>query len=164
MLCVSDSVVLEDVSISDSILREVIWDLFKHNFRLELLALDRSIYLRTRLSEAEGLSRDEMVAACLPYGTLVSLDWPSRGKGLGARATEERVRYVEAFKLLLMIWPGSKATELKTLPPIPRPYAANIPRHEQLVWRVERVAYPFYCQTFFDYFGRAPCVPHQLPI
>ena len=34
---------------------------------------------------------------------------------------------------------------------------------EQYVREVERLAYGFYCQMFFDYFGRAPCVPCQLP-
>lgn len=163
LLCSSDSLNLDELSVPDSIYREVIWDLMEHNFRFELLALDRSIFPRARLSDAEGLSRDQMVAACLPNETFVMMDWPLRSVGLGARLTEDRVRFVEAFQLLLLTWPGSRSTTLQRLQPIPRPYAANIPVHEQLVLAVERVAYPFYCQTFFDYFGRAPCVPYQRP-
>ena len=35
---------------------------------------------------------------------------------------------------------------------------------EKDVREVERVAYLFYCQTFFDYFGRAPSIPRILPL
>lgn len=163
LLCSSGSTNVDRLFISTTVLKEVIWDLMEHNFRFELLALDRSIFPRARLSEHAATARDEMVAACLPNQTFVSLDWPVHDEGLGARKWEDRMEFVEAFRILLVTWPGSAAQMLQGMTAIQRHSGSAFTGQERLVEQVEQVAYPFYCQTFFNYFARAPSVPHNRP-
>ncbi|KAF9441794.1 hypothetical protein P691DRAFT_799070 [Macrolepiota fuliginosa MF-IS2] len=63
--------------------------------------------------------------------------------------TQERKRhpYVVAFHSILADWPvGSSIWD------------------RVMLERVETLAAKFYCQTFFDYFGRAACAPHVFPL
>jgi hypothetical protein len=146
-----------ELTIDDKVSREIVWELFNNNFALELLATDRVRFPRHNLSEDEGMDRDARVAACFPEGILVGMDYPMLDRGLGAAHWQDRYEYVEAFRLLLSTWGGGIAMTLEEMLPLMRTSS------EREVENVERVAYPFYCQKFFDFFGRAPCVPPRLP-
>jgi len=137
--------------------KEIIWELFNGNFALELLATDRVVFPRDKMEEYGALERDTNVAACFPDGVLVGMEYPKVDRGLGALHWQDRLEYVEALRSLLSTWGGAQAAQLGKTP------ALSITSLGQQVEQVERLAYPFYCQTFFDYFGRAPCVPCQLP-
>lgn len=142
-------------TIDDTIAKQVIWELINHNFALELLALDRVLF--NKLSESDREERDANVAACFPNSVLVGLDFPMVDEGLGALRWQDRVEYVEAFRLLLSTWEGDAAHELGRLGPLVDPLS------QRRVEGVESRAYVLYCQTFFDWFGRAPTVPCRLP-
>lgn len=145
------------LTINEQISREVIWELFNNNFALELLATDRVRIPRDKMSEDDAMDRDARVAACFPEGIFVSMDYPTVDKGLGAADWRERCEYVEAFRVLLSLWGGRTALALEEMFPI-MPTSS-----EKEVEDVEKMAYPFYCQMFFDCFGRAPCIPARLP-
>ena len=139
---------------ANNVWKEVVWDLFEHNFRLELLALDGCIFPRDLLADEDVASRDDMVLAVFPGNTVLSNTYPTKDEGLAAKDWQARRKYVEAFRLLLSYWPGQEAEILQKMSPGVT---------ERSVIEVEKVAYPFYCRTFFRYLGRAPCTPHRLP-
>lgn len=96
-----------------------------------------------------------MVLAVFPHQAIINVRFPRRDEGLAARDWRSRVEYVEAFRLLVSSWPGDEALRLKHM---------SVGKCERDVLEVEKVAYPFYCRTFFEYLGRAPCTPHRLPM
>jgi hypothetical protein len=151
------SLVSNKFSVVSSISREIVWELFNTNFALELLATDRVIHPREENDLHSALGRDALVADCIPDKVMIRLGFPTEDKGLGALHWRERIECLEAFRVLLSSWTGNEATQLKVMAAVAESSS------EEYVAQVERLAYRFYCQTFFDYFGRAPCVPCQLP-
>lgn len=142
------------ISLSDDIRREIVWDLYEHNFRLELLALDCVIFPRELMAAEDVSLRDDMVLACFPGHTIINATYPSADSGLAARDWRVRRPFVEAFRLLLADWGTAEAKLLG---------AMATGDTERSVMDVEKVAYAFYCRNFFKYLGRAPCTPHLLP-
>ena len=100
---------------------------------------------------------DAQVAVCFPKGILVSIDYLTLDKGLGAADWQERCEYVETFHVLLSAWGGETASALKDM------FLIMLTSSENKVEEVERVSYSFYCQTFFDCFGQVPCISPHLP-
>jgi hypothetical protein len=146
MLITKDSLTSNRYSIVSSVAREIVWELFNTNFALELLATDRVIFPRNNTLYS-ALERDALVAECFPDCVLVGLDYPLADKGLGAFFWRDRIEYVEAFRSLLSTWQGPAAGQLGRM-------SALVANSSELhVLEVERLAYRFYCQTFFDYFG-----------
>lgn len=162
LLFTKDDLRSNHFSMRSSVAKEVIWELFNQNFALEVLALDRVIIPRVNLSYEEGMKRDTEVYACFPEGILVGMEYPGVDEGLGALCWQNRLEYVEAFRSLLSTWEGDMVSEEVALQ-LGRLPLVMATATEQHVEALEMVAYPFYCQTFFDHFGRAPCVPGRLP-
>ncbi|PPR03346.1 hypothetical protein CVT26_007774 [Gymnopilus dilepis] len=158
----ADALQREIFVVPNNVAQEVVWDLYDHNFRLELLALDRCVIPRGKLSELEGLERDDKVRRCFPHEAMVTLDLPIEDRGLGAAEWGHRMQWVDAFRSLLMDWPGCPQV-LKSKAAITYFSTGHIVSDEKTIAEVESCAYPFYCQTFFNYFGRAPSIPHSLP-
>lgn len=137
--------------------RQVIWDAFEHNFRLELLALDQCVVFREDLDERGGLLQDNLVADVFPEKSLIIARLPTQEGGLAARRWEDRRPYVEALRRVLIGWPGADAMSLRRLD-------AGPSCSQQQTEAIEVIVYHLYCQTFFNYFGRPPSTPHQLPL
>jgi len=150
-------------NIPSSTIREIVWDLSEHNFRLEFLALNRCIWPRQQMSTSAAERREEMIRCCFPQQSLILLNLPRYDLGLGAQGFEDRYEYVEAFQEVLATWPGSGAEALRGMTAVRREGKRVSEAHGEEVYAIERVAYRFYCQTFFDYFGRAPTIPCLLP-
>jgi hypothetical protein len=79
--------------------------------------------------------------------------FPERNEGLMATDCRDRVPYVEALRVLLSAWPG--APSLSALPP-----NASLDDTRSL----EKQLATYYCQTFFDSYGRPPILPHHIPV
>ncbi|KDR65452.1 hypothetical protein GALMADRAFT_81847 [Galerina marginata CBS 339.88] len=141
---------------------EVVWDLGEHNFRLELLTLDQCVIPRDAMTDSERAERDDMVYACFPNKFPVTQDFPTKDEGLGAAHWESRKSYVEAFALLLAVWPGREGGRLKFLCQRGQALGSRSLLVREQIEGLEKVAFPFYCQTFFEYFGRAPTIPRYL--
>jgi len=151
-------------SIPPAIATEIIWDLYEHNFRLEFLALDRCIQPRELMHTAAASERDDMIASCFPQCSLISIDLLRHDEGLGARSMEDRYEWVDNFRMVLALWPGAEATALATMSAVRRSKNGSVDEaFPAEVEAVERIAYLFYCQMFFDYFGRAASIPRILP-
>lgn len=141
--------------------QNVVWHLFEQNFRFEFLALDRSIFPRNNRT-AQDEDRDALVAKVFPSTVLVMLRPQRSREGLGAAKLEDRALYVERFRRVLQDWPGEDAKLLKMMPAVE--YGPGRLTHTFVARKleaVEQTAYRFYCQTFFNYYGRAATIPHQ---
>jgi len=141
--------------------QQMVWQLFENNFRLELLALDRCVRPRSGMDADAATVLDGEVLEVFPHASWVVARIPIAHEGLGALEPMDRVVYLERFRALLSSWPGQDAEALKAI----SVFGGNGSTYNlSSVSRVEAAAIPFYCQTFFKYFGRAPCAPHQLPL
>lgn len=156
-------------SLAWPIIREVVWEVNEHNFRLEVLALDRTLFpvrkpARARPEDPEPEDRDCAVSDLFPNGLFILHRLPRTDQGLGAVDWQDRMEYVEAFRRLLITWGGDEAEVLKTMTACQRVRGkSTFTSDEASVLAVERIAYPFYCQTFFNNFGRAASIPYPLP-
>jgi hypothetical protein len=152
-----------NIVLSTEIIQEVVWDLYENNFRLELLALDQCIHSGGDRSRFGAAQREGLVRACFPGYAFIQTDLPIRHEGMGAARWTARSDFVEAFRVILASWPGPEAKRLQAT----SVYGFSSPMYKECseasVTAVEQIAYPFYCNMFFRYFGRAPSVPHQLP-
>lgn len=152
--------------LTPTITSEVIWDLFENNFRMELRALERLVMEDEWVDPVRAAVRDDLLRAVFP-GDGACLVWalPTRDVGLAAPAWQDRVKYVESFRVLLSAWPGETASRLQSNTVLV--LAVNDPMNSSIndedVLNVERMAVHFYCQMFFDNFGRAAICPHRLP-
>lgn len=146
------------------VVKEIVWDLFEHNFRLEFLALDRCILPREYMSKQAAEDREAQLARCFPQRSFVVVDLPRDDEGLGASDMANRVEYLEEFRQTLSVWQGSSAKKLSEMTVLHRGPNGFQSVSGGEVRAIERLAYSFYCQTFFDYFGRAPSIPRILPL
>jgi len=143
--------------------KQVVWELFENNFRLELLALDRCVRPRSSTDAGEAEQQDDEVKSVFPHSSWLSLTMPKWDEGLGAEYLGDRKVYLENFRKLLASWPGQEAVDLSGMSVV-TPEGSSALFDETNVRRIEAIAFPFYCKTFFLYFNRAPCVPHQIPV
>ena len=143
--------------------RQMVWELFENNFRLELLALDRCVRPRLGMDAAAAVALEDEVVQVYPSTVWMVARLPTFHEGLGALELMDRVVYVERFRKLLSSWPGREAAELRALSTFE--ITGGSKTYSPLnVARIEEIAVSFYCQTFFQYFSRAPCSPYQLPL
>jgi len=146
------------------VVKEIVWNLFKHSFRLEFLALDHCILPCKYMSKRTAEEWEAQLARCFPQRSFVVVDLPRHEEGLSASAWADRVEYVEEFQKALSVWQGSSAKKLSEMTVL---YCGTngfqtVP--EKDVRKVERVAYLFYCQALFNYFVRAPSISCILPL
>ncbi|KAK7032104.1 hypothetical protein VNI00_013474 [Paramarasmius palmivorus] len=159
----------------ERLLKEVIWEIYELNFRTEFEALDNilrggprgiepvggpwvSMYQGTTLDD---VARLQDVHACLPHQgnnlCSTSLWWPQSSQGVAASSAVDRAPWILCMKHVLKGWPGSRDIhELHAEHKCP----------EQLIGpeleRLEEAVARFYCQSFFNTFGRPPIIPHRL--
>lgn len=152
------------LSLSQGTTREVVWDLFEHNWRLELLSIDRVLLPRATMTASQRTEREALVLEVLPRGLFVMVTPSVKDEGLAARRWEDRAEYVEAFRVLLASWPVPGAEVLGQMSAGSWDGSSlSFCSNQSTVEAVERVAYRLYCQTFFEYTGRAPTIPCSLP-
>lgn len=140
----------------------VVWDVQEHNFRLELMTLDRTMLADLWESPQTKAARMDKLAAIWPNDFVLMKDLPTKSMGLAAQDLSLRRFFLRAFQDLLADWPGETPKKLSSF--ILRDFVDERMRwHKAALNEFEVVASKFYCQTFFDYFGRAPCVPPKFP-
>ena len=129
------------------VIHEVLWELYELSFHYELLALD------WRLSQDHN---QQNINACFPGGLALIRELVTRD-GLGAKDWRTRLRYIGAFVRVMHNWNISHyPTIFQKVESKPELIM------EQQALELERAAATFYAQQFFDHFGCAPVVPHQL--
>ena len=144
--------------------QEILWELCHMSFRFELVSLD-AIVANAMYHAREGLTQEKASAARIHdvlrvflmagdvVGSFMINEIPNRDLGLTAPELGERNRYLTALGHLMCAWRGCPDS-IKN--------ASYEPSATQ-VRRLEEACTRFYCQTFFDNFGRAPIIPCRLP-
>ncbi|RDB23170.1 hypothetical protein Hypma_009677 [Hypsizygus marmoreus] len=139
---------------------EVLWDLFEQNFRFELLALDR-VLSPTAWAPKEGtfLVRDEVIRQVIfdphgdPGGSYLIAGIPREDLGLAASKWNVRRTFVDNLRTVMTTWPSLQKISLPV---------GVVPDNEGAFLVFERAITAYYCQSFYEAFGRAPCLPHSI--
>jgi hypothetical protein len=138
-------------NLEQDVVAEILWDLYEHNWRLDLLTLD--LIVSPSLWQGEnGYARDDLVKSLFHNSHYLVITFPTFNHGLASKSWKDRAPYVKILRDILSSWPGFQ----------------DAVRRRQLttpvdVSLVEQYLADFYCQTFYDYFGRVPITPHRLP-
>ena len=142
---------------ADNIVREILWELYELNFYYELLSLDRRACVNLATSDnLQLIHRHALISKCFPVDPFQSTSLLARNYGLAGQDVEERLPFVLALVRVMQSWKGDK-------PPVFQLAARSF--HEisaSHATELEDAATKYYCQQFYNYFGRAALVPHRL--
>jgi hypothetical protein len=136
------------------VLSEILWDLYEHNWRFDLLTLDRVVNPSLWRGE-EAHNRDVLIKSLFHNQSYLITEFPQSNVGISASLWKDRSPYISILRQILSSWPSW-------------PHLPHSVRERKLVTLedaniVERGLADIYCQTFFDIFGRAPVTPHRFP-
>jgi hypothetical protein len=142
---------------ADHVVRGILWELFQLNFAYELLSLDRRACSNLdTTSDLQLMKRQALVSECFSVDPFLSGLLPDRNCGLAAEDIGERIPYIFSFVRVMQSWKGNK-------PPIFDLAAQSYQGISQSqASGLEEAATKYYCQQFFNHFGRAALLPHCL--
>ena len=142
---------------ADHIVRGILWELYHLNFTYEFLSLDRRACPNLdTLDDAQLMQRQAMILECFSADPFLSRSLPDRNCGLAADGIEERLPFILPLIRVMQSWKGDKPTIF------------NLAAHsyQEILGSeapgLEEAATKYYCQQFFNYFGRTALVPHRL--
>ncbi|GLB34371.1 hypothetical protein LshimejAT787_0112550 [Lyophyllum shimeji] len=135
------------------IVHEVMWELYELNFRFEFVALDSRI---STLLDTPLQDRQDLIRGCFPQGHLLNVQIERHAEGLAAEDLSARAPYLLAMVKVMKSWHDCPLL-LKDLFERPAEEYTEVEMVE-----IERVVARFYTQSFFNYFARAPIIPHRL--
>jgi hypothetical protein len=108
------------------------------------------------LDNAMLIERQVMISRCFPIDSFRHVMIPSHNRGLAADDLKERFPFVVSLILVMKSWKGDKpavfATSTENL----------LDLSELLAINIEKIVAKYYCQQFFNYFGRAAQIPRHL--
>jgi hypothetical protein len=141
----------------EDVVRQILWELYELNFIYELQSLDRRACADLDLSDtALLLERQMKISRCFPINSFRHVMIPSENCGLAADNLSERFRFVVELFHIMKAWRGDK-------PAIFEMSMDNLrDSTNQTRMLVEKTVAKYYCQQFFNYFGRAAQIPHRL--
>jgi hypothetical protein len=148
------------VDLDPTITKEIIWELFEHNFRFEIAALDMVAAASKWVGDEAAVTRKDFIGSV--FGTsrkfvIWNDPFPRWNEGLQAKDIGDRRFRLDFLRRVLCDWPDVPPNiKAKSF----HDYSMTLKEREAL----EANILGFYCQTFFDYFGRPPIVPHRLPL
>jgi hypothetical protein len=139
-----------------NILREILWELYEINFIHELQSLDLRACLNLDLSSATQLyDRQVEISQCFHTSSFRRVPIPSENRGLADNDFDKRFRFVTSLVFVMNSWTGDKPAMLAG-------DLSEMQLSPSGAVELERVVAQYYCQQFFNYFGRAAQVPHRL--
>jgi hypothetical protein len=156
--------------ITPAVTAEVIWELRENTWHLELMALDQALApdfwppAAEDLVDSSGarhtrLQREMAIRRVIPardgeeLGEIFVTEIPTVDRGLASYHWSNRHGYLIALRELMLSWHKCPETIVN----------ADTARVELPSRQLERLLVKFYCESFFDTFGRAPIVPCRLP-
>jgi hypothetical protein len=152
--CQEDSI----VDLDPDIIKQIIWELFEHNFRFELYSLDLAAASTKHVTPEDAVTRKDVISNIWNDHKLVIWDdpFPRYNSNFQGETMANRRLALEALRLIMVSWPNppSAVTTCSFYG------AARSPAQDE---DLEYQIVLFYCQTFFDFFGRPPIVPHRIP-
>ena len=144
---------------ADGIVREILWELYELNFYFELHSLDRRActnFITSDNLDSELIHRQALISECFPVDPFKSTSLPTRNCGLAGHNAEERLPFVQALVRVMQSWKGDK-------PPVFQLAAQpSLEISASHATELEEEATKYYCQQFYNCFGRAALVPHRL--
>ena len=144
------------------LIQAILWEIYEIGFRYELCALDQ--VLVPHLWANYRVERKSLLYCVFP-GTAGLVMWkeplPTKPGDLGFTDTfTNNTQVLRSFCMLLAAWPDAH--------PSFSAFASAVSvakdRKEAEAYEVMSRACLFYVQTFFDYFGRPPLLPHAFPL
>lgn len=137
-----------------SVVREIVWELFELNFRLELFGLD----CRVSIEELDVSTRLQRLQLCFSDCVdLLCITIPDVNVGLVANDWRIRLPFVVNLVKVMSSWRGTP------LPPIFNEHHRQLEMFsEGMAIELEQQATIFYTQIFYDNFGRAAILPHRI--
>jgi hypothetical protein len=140
----------------ENVIREILWELYEINFIYELQSLDRrACHNLDLLSATQLLDREVSISQCFYTSSVRHVPLPSENLGLADDDFDKRFGFITGLVFVMNSWKGDKPDML-----------AGDPSDLQLsptgAMELEKVVAKYYCQQFFNYFGRAAQVPHRL--
>jgi len=140
----------------ENIVREILWELSEVNFIHELQSLDRRACRDLDLSDdTQLLKRQTLISACFPSSSFRHVSIPSENLGLADDSFDNRFQFITGLVFVMNSWKGDK-------PPILTGDPFDFQLTPDAAIETEKVVAQYYCQQFFNYFGRAAQVPHRL--
>jgi hypothetical protein len=143
-----------DFAVPSDVVREIAWELSEVAFRVELAELD--LRLLPPAGQQDLGSRDELLEKIFPDCRYTMPEIPPPRCGLGSLNVWDRLDSLEALRRLMSRWPKCPVHLLT-----PSQFIGQFKNHD--LKEFEQRVCIFYCQTFFDTFGRAPALPHIFP-
>ena len=141
----------------EDVVREILWELYELNFIHELQSLDRLAYADLDLSDtAQLVERQMKISRCFPINSFRRVTIPSENCGLAADDLGERFRFVIELLHVVKSWRGDQPA----LFDISMDNLRNSTNQTRML--MEKTIAKYYCQQFFNYFGRAAQIPHRL--
>ena len=135
----------------------ILWELYHLNFAYELLSLDRRACCDLDTSDdVQLMQRQAMILECFPVDPFLLRSLPDCNCGLATNEIKECLLFILPLICVMQSWKGDKPTIFSLAA---RSYQ-EIPGSEAP--ELEEAATKYYCQQFFNYFGHAALVPHQL--
>jgi hypothetical protein len=140
----------------ENIVGEILWELYEVNFIHELQSLDRrACHNLDLLSDDQLFDRQAEISQCFDESSFRHVPIPSENRGLADNDFDKRFRFVTGLVFVMNSWKGDKPAML----------AGDLSRVQlspDETREMEKVVAKYYCQQFFNYFGRAAQVPHRL--
>ncbi|KAJ8073869.1 hypothetical protein PM082_012147 [Marasmius tenuissimus] len=142
--------------LSDPLLaQEIVWELFELNFRFEFHALHH------KMCPSEEFVFSPDVQACFSgaegIGNPTQIDFRRANSGVAAASIRHRGKYFHRMCHVMKGWPGGAKADS---------FVAGKEKWEDHsddeMEKMEEWVTKFYCQAFFENFGRPPVLPHRL--
>lgn len=149
---------------------EIVWEIREDAWRLELMALDQALaqslwplanddLVASSDARHDRLQRETALRRVFParrgdeLGEVFVSEIPTDDHGLAAYHWTNRHGYLVALREVMLDWDGCPEAIVN----------ASLARTEISTLRLENLLTQFYCESFFDTFGRVPLVPCRLP-
>jgi hypothetical protein len=141
----------------EDIVRQILWELYELNFIHELQSLDRRACADLDLSNvAQLVERQMKISRCFPINSFRHVTISSDNCGLAADDLSERFRFVVELFHVMKSWRGGKPAIFD----ISMDNLRGSTNQTRIL--LEKTIAKYYCQQFFNYFGRAAQIPHRL--
>ncbi|TFK60152.1 hypothetical protein BDN72DRAFT_905222 [Pluteus cervinus] len=139
---------------SDDVARGMLWEMAEYNFRCDIL----SLHHRIRRPDVPDTIGDERLAAALSTPGMSGIfdfdrTTAASGLGLASPVPQTRLLVLRPLRQLMQCWQGDR-------PPIINVNDSSTSR--AYVAELESAITTYFCQTFFNNFGRVPSIPFSL--
>lgn len=146
------------VNLDPDIVKQIIWELFEHNFRFELSSLDLAAAPSQYADNNAAVARQDAIRNIWAGDKLIIWDdpFPRYNSNFQGETISNRRVSLAKLQCIMKSWQGVPSTVAEG-----SFYGVS---DDQTQEQLEYYIVLFYCQCFYDFFGRPPIVPHRIPL